>query len=138
MIGCAHNEASVIDQLVKSLYATTYPKTKFDVYVICENCTDNAAEVARLAGGIAMECNDPDHRGKGFGLKWMFEYLDEQHQNGNEYDAYIVLDADNVVNEEYLDAINERMNEGYEILQTYLGCKNPRDTWISASYSYSY
>jgi Glycosyltransferases, probably involved in cell wall biogenesis len=138
VIGCAHNEAGVIDQLVKSLYATTYPKTKFDVYVICDNCTDNTAEVVRLAGGIAMERNDPDHRGKGFGLKWMFEYLDEQRQNGNEYDAYIVLDADNVVNEEYLDAINERMNEGYEILQTYLGCKNPRDTWISASYSYSY
>ena len=138
VIGCAHNEETVIDQLIKSLYATVYPKNKYDIYVICDNCTDNTADAVRRAGAIAMERNDPDHRGKGYGLKWMFEYLEEQSKIGNEYDAYIVLDADNLVNEEYLYCINEKMNEGYEILQTYLGCKNPKDTWISGSYSYCY
>ena len=138
VIGCAHNEESVIDELVKSLYATVYPKNSYDIYVICDNCTDGTADVVRAAGAIAMERNDPDHRGKGFGLKWMFAYLDEEKEKGNVYDAYIVLDADNLVNESFLDAVNEKMNEGYEILQTYLGCKNPSDTWISASYSYAY
>lgn len=138
VIGCAHNESSVIGQLVKSVYSTTYPKNKYDIYVICDNCTDNTADVVRKAGAIAMVRNNPDERGKGFGLKWMFNILEEKRQKGDVYDAYIVLDADNLVNEEYFDAINDRMNEGHEMLQTYLGCKNPRDTWISASYSYSY
>ena len=138
VIGCAHNEEAVIDQLIKSLYATVYPKNKYDIYVICDNCNDNTAAVVRRAGAIAMERNDPDHRGKGYGLRWMFDYLTEQAEQGNEYDAYIVLDADNLVNEEYLYAINDKLNEGYEILQTYLGCKNPKDTWISGSYSYCY
>ena len=138
VIGCAHNEEMVIDQLIKSLYATVYPKNKYDIYVICDNCTDDTAGAVRKAGAIAMERHDPDHRGKGYGLKWMFEYLEDQSQQGNEYDAYIVLDADNLVNEEYLYCINEKLNEGYEILQTYLGCKNPKDTWISGSYSYCY
>ncbi len=138
VIGCAHNEAGVIDQLIKSVHATMYPKNSYDVYVICDNCTDDTADVVRKSGAIAMERNDPEHRGKGFGLKWMFEKLDQERRRGNEYDAYIILDADNLVNEAFLDAINDKMNEGYEILQAYLGCKNPGDTWISMSYSYSY
>ncbi len=138
VIGCAHNEQNVIGQLVKSLYSTAYPKNHYDIYVICDNCTDETARVVRESGAIAMERNDPDHRGKGFGLKWMFQKLEEEEQRGNKYDAYIVLDADNVVNEAFFDAINEKMNEGYEILQTYLGCKNPGDTWVSMCYSYAY
>ena len=138
IIGCAHNESLVIDQLIKSVYATHYPKNKYDLYVICDNCTDDTADVVRKAGAIAMERENKDEKGKGFALKWMFEYLEKEKENDNEYDAYIVLDADNLVNEEFLDAINDQMNEGYEILQCYLGCKNPKDTWISASYSYSY
>ena len=138
VIGCAHNEATVIDQLVKSVYATNYPKNKYDVYVICDNCTDETADVVRKAGAIAMERVNADEKGKGFALKWMFEYLDNEREKENEYDAYIILDADNVVNEEFLDAINDKVNEGYEILQCYLGCKNPKDTFVSASYSYSY
>ena len=138
VIGCAHNEEVVIDQLVKSLYATVYPKNKYDIYVICDNYTDGTADVVRRAGAIAMERHDMERRGKGYCLAWMFEYLEEQSKQGNVYDAYIILDADNLVNEEYLYAINEKLNEGYEILQTYLGCKNPKDTWISGSYSYCY
>ena len=138
VIGCAHNEATVIDQLVKSVYATTYPKNKYDVYVICDNCTDDTADIVRKAGAIAMERNNAEEKGKGFALKWMFEYLDKERSKDNVYDAYIILDADNLVNEEFLDAINDKVNEGYEILQCYLGCKNPKDSWIAASYSYSY
>ena len=138
IIGCAHNEVTVIDQLIKSVYATNYPKNKYDVYVICDNCTDETADVVRKAGAIAMERNNTEEKGKGFALKWMFEFLDKERSKNNVYDAYIVLDADNLVNEEFLDAINDKVNEGYEILQCYLGCKNPKDSWVSASYSYSY
>ena len=138
VIGCAHNEETVIGQLVKSVYATAYPKNSYDIFVICDNCTDGTAEVVRAAGAIAMERSDLEKRGKGFGLQWMFEKLGQRRQQGDVYDAYIVLDADNVVNESFLEAINEKLNEGHEIMQTYLGCKNPSDTWISASYSYAY
>lgn len=54
------------------------------------------------------------------------------------YDAYIVLDADNLVNKQFLDEINNNVNKGYEILQAYLGCKNPGDTWITKCYSLAY
>ncbi len=138
VIGCAHNEEGVIDKLVKSVYETTYPRNSYDIYVICDNCTDGTADKVRESGAIAMERQNPDERGKGFGLKWMFEKLDNMRKEGNEYDAYIVLDADNVVNEAFLDEINYKLNQGYEILQAYLGCKNPTDTFVSKCYSYAY
>ena len=138
IIGCAHNEALVITELIKSVFRNKYRHEMFDMYVICDNCTDNTAEKVREAGAYAMERNDLEKRGKGFGLEWMFAILQEKREKGDAYDAYIVLDADNVVNERYLELINEQLNEGYEILQTYLGCKNPYDTWISKCYSFAY
>lgn len=138
ILGCAHNEEQVIGKLVESLYATTYPRDKYDVFVICDNCTDNTAQVVREAGAIAMERTDKEKRGKGFALEWMFDNLKKKHDAGDVYDAYIVLDADNLVNEQFLDEINAHLNEGYEIMQAYLGCKNPGDTWVSKCYSLAY
>ncbi len=138
IIGCAHNEEAVVAKLVESLYATNYPRDCYDLYVICDNCADDTAGAVERAGGIPMVRADAERRGKGYALEWMFGKLAEMRAAGKTYDAYIVLDADNVVNEAYLDAINARMNEGHEILQTYLGCKNPDDTWVSKAYSLGY
>lgn len=138
VIGCAYNEEKVIGNLVDSLFATSYPKNMYDVYIICDNCTDKTAGVVQAKGAIALERSDAERRGKGFALEWMFDHLAKWREAGNAYDAYIVLDADNLVNEKYLDEINEKLNEGHEIMQTYLGCKNPGDTWISKCYSMAY
>lgn len=78
VLGCAHNEEKVIDKLVESLYATSYPRDKYDVFVICDNCTDNTAQKVREAGGIPMERNDAEKRGKGFALEWMFDILTQK------------------------------------------------------------
>ncbi len=138
VIGCAHNEETVIGQLIESLLGTSYPKNKFDIFVICDNCTDGTADIVRSKGAIAMERHDTQRKGKGFGLEWMFAHLTKWREEGDAYDAYIVLDADNLVNERFFDEINDKLNQGYEILQAYLGCKNPGDTWISKCYTMAY
>ena len=58
VIGCAHNEETVIGMLVESVFATSYPKNMYDIYVICDNCTDGTADAVRRSGGIAMERHD--------------------------------------------------------------------------------
>ena len=138
VIGCAHNEENVIAGLIQSVYANTYPRDFYDIYVICDNCNDDTASVVKKENAIAMERNNPEKRGKSFGLEWMFHQLDQMEADGIIYDAYIILDADNLINREYLDRVNDCLNEGYEILQTYLGCKNAKDSWISKSYSLAY
>ncbi|WP_027334205.1 glycosyltransferase family 2 protein [Mycoplasma elephantis] len=48
----AHNEAHIISDLITSLKSMNYPKDKFKVFVVADNCTDNTAEVARQGGQI--------------------------------------------------------------------------------------
>ena len=47
VITSARNEAEVIENLLNSINAQTYPKELMDVYVIADNCDDNTAEISR-------------------------------------------------------------------------------------------
>ena len=138
IIICAHNEETVISSLIYSLQNMSYPSDFYDIYAICDNCSDQTATVVRETGAIPMERFDEERRGKAFGLEWMFDLLEEKRLKGDIYDAYVVLDADNLVNTQFLDEINKELNEGNEILQAYLGSKNPEDTWVTKCYSLAY
>ena len=48
----AHNEESVIGNLIESLKKQDYPKELYDIYVIAENCTDKTAQIAKDLGAI--------------------------------------------------------------------------------------
>ncbi|NLB61506.1 MAG: glycosyltransferase, partial [Clostridiales bacterium] len=49
--------------------------------------------------------------------------------------AFCVFDADNLVDEEYLSAMNYHMNAGDKIIQGNRETMNPSDTWVSGSYA---
>ena len=66
----AHNEAAVVANLVESLKNQDYPKDKYDIYVIADNCTDNTAQIAKNAGAIVYERFDKEKKTKGFALQW--------------------------------------------------------------------
>jgi cellulose synthase/poly-beta-1,6-N-acetylglucosamine synthase-like glycosyltransferase len=134
----AHNEEEVISQICQNLKELDYPKNLYDVYVICDNCTDSTAEAVRKTGVTAMERNDVTRRGKGFGLEWMFERLWEFEDNGITYDAVVMFDADNLVSKDFLNVINSKLLDGHEVIQGYLDSKNPDDTWVTKSYSFAY
>jgi len=51
----AHNEESVIANLVESLNNQSYPNELFDIYVIADNCTDMTKEIAEKSGAIVYE-----------------------------------------------------------------------------------
>ncbi|EIT87393.1 glycosyl transferase family protein [Fictibacillus macauensis ZFHKF-1] len=135
---CAHNEETVVGQIVNNLKSLAYDKQHYDVYVIADNCTDKTAQIAREQGAIAMERHDPHNKGKGFGLEWMFARLNEMEMKGKAYDAVVVLDADNLVSRNFLDVLNEKLQAGYEIAQAYLDTKNPKDSWVTKSIAYAY
>lgn len=64
----AHNEEMVVGNLVESLQAQNYPKDKYDIYVIADNCTDDTAKVAKEAGAIVLKRFDETRKTKGFAL----------------------------------------------------------------------
>jgi cellulose synthase/poly-beta-1,6-N-acetylglucosamine synthase-like glycosyltransferase len=134
----AHNEEAVVGGIVRNLKKQNYPKELYDVYVICDNCTDKTAEVVRRNGGNAMERFDNELRGKGFGLEWMFEKLWDMEKYGKTYDAVVVFDADNMASRDFLNVMNTKLEAGYEVVQGYLDSKNPADTWVTKSYAFVY
>jgi cellulose synthase/poly-beta-1,6-N-acetylglucosamine synthase-like glycosyltransferase len=135
MFVAAHNEQSVIGNMVESLSSLNYDRELYDIYVIADNCTDSTAEVARGAGAIVLERENEIAKGKGYALDWAFNAVFEGERD---YDAVCVFDADNIVNSEFLNQMNIRLCQGYEAVQGYIETKNPYDTWITASYAITF
>ena len=129
----ARNEAEVIGNLVKSLKAQNYPKDMYEIFVIANNCTDNTAEVAKKEGATILDCTVPV-KTKGDVLKFVFKKL----ENNKNVDAYIIFDADNVVDKNFITRMNDTLCAGYRVAQGFRDSKNMTDNWLSGSYSLFY
>lgn len=130
----ARNERDVIGQLVASLKAQNYPSDKLDVFVIADNCTDDTADVAREAGAIVYERFNKAKVGKGYALDWLFKIIKKDYVDAG-YEGYMVFDADNLLDKNYVAEMNKVFDNGYDILTSYRNSKNFDDNWISSAYS---
>jgi cellulose synthase/poly-beta-1,6-N-acetylglucosamine synthase-like glycosyltransferase len=131
----AHNEEKVIGSMVKSLKKQKYPADRYDIFVICDNCTDNTSYEAKKTGADVLIRRNNKKRGKGYALEWAFTRIFNMQKD---YDAICVFDADNVVTSTYLREINTMLNMGHQVIQGYIDSKNPFDSWISLSYSIAF
>ena len=116
----AHNEEHGIKQTLQSLMAVDYPHKLFDVVVVADNCDDETASIAKAAGAVVLERYSDEERGKGFALKFAFQTLLPE-----DYDAFVVIDADSAVDSNFLAVIDEYQQSGYEVVQTLDGILNP-------------
>src|SRR4051812_21265275 len=71
----AHNEEKVVGALIDNLKNLDYPKELYDIFVICDNCSDGTAAIARSHGVYACERSNPHLRGKGHAIEWMLKEL---------------------------------------------------------------
>ncbi len=130
----ARNEEAVITGLLESIRNQTYPTDLIDVYVIADNCTDSTAAVAVAAGAKVITRFNRQQVGKGYALDYAFQTID--HQVGLEhYDAFLVFDADNVLDPDYFTAMNRTFSQGYDMLTSYRNSKNYDANWITAGYA---
>lgn len=130
----ARNEQDVIGQLIESIKNQNYPADLVDIFVIADNCTDHTAQVARDAGAIVYERSNDKLVGKGYALDWMFEIINRDYADKN-YDAYMIFDADNLLDQNYIAEMNKVFSQGYRIITSYRNSKNFGSNWISAGYS---
>ena len=138
MIIPAHNEEDVIENLIESLKTQKYPKELYDIYVITDNCTDNTEKIAKELGAnvFVRKEKDKEKQTKGYALQTFLNKI--LNNKKMDYDAFCVFDADNIVDENFLFAMNKHLCQGEDVVQGYRDIKNPTDSWISAGYAIFY
>ncbi len=132
VIVCARNEENMIGNLLESINRQNYPKDKLRVFLVADNCTDATAEVGRQHGATVLERFDEQLIGKGYALDFLFQKLLAE---GDDCDAYIVFDADNLVDKNFVREMNKQFNKGFAALTSYRNSKNYGTNWITAGYS---
>jgi len=129
----ARNEEAVIANLIESIQKQKYPGELADIFVVADNCTDRTAEIALAAGAeVFQRCSR--QTGKGYALHYLLNRVSRERRL-EDYDAFLVLDADNVLDEQYLAEMNRVYSQGYRIVTSYRNSKNYADNWLSAGYA---
>ncbi|GJG89211.1 glycosyl transferase [Gemmatimonadetes bacterium T265] len=121
----AHDEAGGIGATVASLLALDYPRAKFRVLVVADNCTDDTAARARAAGALVLKRHDAARRGKGYALAHAYAAC----LADGVADAVVVVDADTVVSPNLLRAFAARFAAGEAAVQAEYGVRNATATW---------
>ena len=137
VIICARNEKDVIKYTVEDLLKNqNYPKDKYDVFVVADNCTDNTAEIALKAGAKVLIHNDPEpsHHRAAYAMQYGFQ---EIIKTGEKYDFFIKFDADNHANADYIREMNNAYQSGVEIARPFEYSTNgTQNTWAAISTTY--
>ena len=134
----AYNEEAVIGNLIESLKQQNYPKDKYEIYVIADNCTDNTEKIARDLGAkvFVRTETDPKLKNKGAALRKFFNFV--LNDKKSDYDAFCIFDSDNIVDPNFFKVMNKHLNQGEDVVQGYRDIKNPDDNWITAGYAIFY
>lgn len=125
----ARNEEEVIKDAIQSFKRQKYPKDNYEIVVVINNTTDNTLGVCNAEGVRGILC-ERKIKNKGDALKEAFDRLKKEKT-----DAYIIMDADNVVNDEFLGEMNKSLNEGTLVAKSSMDIKAKENTWVSSSYA---
>ena len=133
----ARNEENVLPHLLDSITAQDYPAECITTYVVADNCTDRTAEVARVHGARVFQRFDTEKVGKGYALNHLLEQI--RSQDGlDRFDAFLIFDADNLLDKNYVNQINRVCASGFPAFCGYRNTKNYGANWLSAGYGLWY
>jgi cellulose synthase/poly-beta-1,6-N-acetylglucosamine synthase-like glycosyltransferase len=124
----AHNEAAVIAKLLASLRQLDYPPELFTPLVIADNCTDETAALVRAAGVRVLERTSETERAKGYALRYALERLAAANED---YDAYVIVDADTVFTPVFLREMDAALRGGALVAQGQYRVLNAGEGWAA-------
>ena len=127
---CARDEEDVIADLISAIDGQDYPGELITTVVIADNCKDGTAALARSLGSVVYERFSDKEIGKGYAIDHGLSMLDADYGEGY-FDAYIVFDADNVPEPDFISEINKSFSDGYDVITSYRNTKNFGDSWLS-------
>ena len=105
--------------------------------MVADNCTDNTAKIAREHGATVFERFNTEQVGKGYAISYLLEQV-QKEADYEQFDAFLVFDADNLLAKDYLKQMNRMPEAGYEAFCGYRNTKNFGDSWVAAGYGLWY
>ncbi len=113
----AYREDNVIEEVVKSASQQSYPKERYDIVVVADHFLPETLE--RLSKhDITLLAKDFEISTKSRALNYAFEKMDQS------YDIAVILDADNIMEKDFLSTINHSFAAGYKVVQGHRTAKN--------------
>jgi cellulose synthase/poly-beta-1,6-N-acetylglucosamine synthase-like glycosyltransferase len=119
----AHDEEAVLPDVIQSCMQLDYPRDRFEVVVVADNCTDRTAWVALTHGAGCLERHNPSRRGKGPALAWALDQL-----LSTSPDAIVILDADCRLDRHALRVFDQRLTAGASVMQACYVAANPDES----------
>lgn len=134
----AHNEEDVIGPTIESLVGQNYHSDLFDIVIIADNCTDNTVGVIERyehAEAFVNTSKADEPRGKPHAIA---KFIETGRWKAYDYIAFI--DADNIVDQDYLREMNSQLLARPEltVVQGYLGVKNVATSITASGYAAVY
>jgi len=108
----AHNEEAGIARTIASIRADIGGDLDVELVVIADNCTDRTAERASQGGTRVLVRKDANLRGKGHAVYFAFGQLLQEN-----FQAFVVIDADTQVQPGAIRAIRTRLAAGADAVQ---------------------
>lgn len=123
----ARDESKVIEANIRSVLSSDYPKDKRTVFIIVESETDKTVQIAQKYDDVRVFLRtDMTGVGKGYALD---ECLQSIFQSEENYDAFLILDADNLIKHDFLTKMNEAYQAGVDLA---CGKRDNKDWNVSA------
>ena len=117
----AYKEGIVIINSIEEFMKQDYPKELYDVLVTSDHMTDKIDNAIIELGGDIVKANYKESS-KAKALNLAIKYKADEY-----YDIIVILDADNVVEPNFLNEINNAYYSGSKAIQAHRVAKN-RDT----------
>lgn len=114
----AYKENNIIKTVADKAVSHNYPKELFDVYVIADSLEIETIEFVKATGANVIEVSFESST-KAKSLNVALSTIPE-----DKYDAAVVLDVDNIMEDDFLQEINNSLNTGNRVVQGHRTAKN--------------
>ena len=110
----AKNESECISSLFYSINNQTYDKSFFDVFVIVDNEQDETINIAKKILNNVTTIIEKNQKCKADALDAAIKYVYENSLNI--YDAYIIVDADNILTNNFVEEMNNALKTNADVI----------------------
>jgi len=120
----AYKEDQVILSVAKKAISHNYPSDKFEVFIIADSLKKETVEFLKSIEELNVVEVSFEQSTKVKSLNKAFEYIGNNH----DFDCGVILDADNIMGDDFLHKVNELHVEGKMAIQGQRAAKNENNT----------